>query len=39
MATERNFEWTSDKFNVTMKKEQEHEETRNMERFQSDSVQ
>jgi hypothetical protein len=25
MATERNFEWTSDEFNVTMKKEQEHE--------------
>jgi hypothetical protein len=39
MATERNFEWTSDKFNVTMTKEQEHEETRNIERFQTDSVQ
>jgi hypothetical protein len=38
MATERNFEWTSDKFNVAMTKEQEHEETRNIESFQTDSV-
>lgn len=39
MATERNFAWTSDKFDVTTTKEQEHEETRNIERFQVDSVQ
>jgi hypothetical protein len=39
MTTERNFEWTSDKFNITMTKEQEHEETRNIRyHFQTDSV-
>ena len=38
MATERKCEFTSDKFNVTMMEEEEHEEARNTERFETDSV-